>query len=440
MRIGIPADHLDMIASANPRWDGHALLVSPSVQSEPDPIGHVQGILLYIFKFQKFSESRWLQTGISSRGLVAAISVGLLQVMRMARADPHNSDYHAHGIQELTLPVKKHVCVASLVAFVGESAMAIVLGEERLLRIADRLEQSIQEEVDFIASTTSYAWSRIAGLIGDPSYSSSDLMSDCILGGHVSAGFIYKRVLPELDRYLWKLARGSIEQNLRDLDAHSDPAGPPGLDPGCGQKVKRLLRMTCPFKLLVQGVLMLMEVIWGTSAVEQGHGSCAVIHRVHKTLTVEQLVVRSLLHQARAFFSHTSEDLALARLRAQLERLKAKSVSFTGRSMHLSDLMREVSVALPCGAKMPASLRQAVVRYHGPMHRSLHASAQARCDAAEEATRRMEPIVCADVGHLEDQIDLFVNRFEQEKSDKSKTNAISGHKFTDADMQELLVL
>ena len=440
-RMGIPADHLDMIAAANPRWDGSALLVSSSVRSRPDPVGMVQGIILYIFKFQKFSESRWLQTGVSSRGVVAAISVWLLQVMRMVRADPHNTDYHAHGIQELTVPVKKHACIASLVTFVCETAMAMVLQEERLLRIADELEESIQQEVEFLVATSAYTWNRLSAVIGDPSYTTADLMSDCLLGGHVSAAFIARRVLSELKGYPWALARGDIEQNLRDLDAHPDPKGPRGLDAGCGQKAKRLLTMKYPFQLLVKGARMLLDVIWGTRSVEQGHGSCAVIHRVHKLLTPVQLAVRSLLHQARAFFSRCPEEQSLARLRTKLDRLKAKKAQYNGRQVYMKELMDEVSGSLPVGAKLPASLRQAVVQYHGAMHRVLPASAQARYDEiADETSRRMQDTARGDIEHLEDEMALFVSRFEQEKREKAKTNIITGHRFSDTDVQALLEL
>ena len=139
--MGVPADHLDMIVNANPRWDGRASLVSSSVRSERDPAGYVQGIMLYIFKFQKFSESRWLQTGISSRSIVAAMSIGLLYVMQMVRADPHNTDYHAHGIQEPTLPVKKHACVAPLLLLLARLRWR--LSWTRGVHFASRIDSGI---------------------------------------------------------------------------------------------------------------------------------------------------------------------------------------------------------------------------------------------------------------------------------------------------------
>ena len=236
IRMGVPADHLDDIVRANPRWNGQALLVSSSVLSESDPIGFVQGIILFIFKFRKFSESRWLQTGVSSRGLAASVSVGLLQVMRMVRADPHNTDDHAHGIEELTIPVMKHACIASLVASVCETAHATALQEERLLRIADDLEQTVLQEVQFLVSTTTYTWTRVHALIGDAAYTVADFRSDCILAGHVSASYIERRVFVQLRGYPWALARGDIGQNLRELAAHPNPQGPSDLDAGCGKK------------------------------------------------------------------------------------------------------------------------------------------------------------------------------------------------------------
>ena len=54
---------------------------------------------------------------------------------------------HIHGIEHLARDVRKHAVVGSCVAFVGESAMSVVLEEEHLVLSADDIEETIRDEI-----------------------------------------------------------------------------------------------------------------------------------------------------------------------------------------------------------------------------------------------------------------------------------------------------
>jgi len=98
--------------------------------------------------------------------------------------------------------------------------------------------------------------------------------------------------------------------------------------------------------ILADAVELFLDVPWSTRLVEQGHGSLAVMHRLHPSLGCEQLLVRGELHQARALFSEMTEDdaalhRAATRLHAAEMKLKRTS-AITGRNMFFQDFHAEL--------------------------------------------------------------------------------------------------
>ena len=98
--------------------------------------------------------------------------------------------------------------------------------------------------------------------------------------------------------------------------------------------------------LLVLAVTMLLDIVWGTRASENGHGSCGAIHRFHKLPTAMWLSLRSFLHQCRAMFNLSREALRLNRLELSLQRTRSRLIRLDGRKCYLQDLFDEVKKAL----------------------------------------------------------------------------------------------
>ena len=73
-------------------WDGHRLLVSAKYEDEPTLHEKVTGLLLTVFRFKKFTDSRWCTLGDSSRTLVASLSLGLDALIELIRKDPRTSN------------------------------------------------------------------------------------------------------------------------------------------------------------------------------------------------------------------------------------------------------------------------------------------------------------------------------------------------------------
>ena len=85
----------------------------------------------------------------------------------------------------------------------------------------------------------------------------------------------------------------TIKGNLRKLLE----GGYRNVDTGCTLKVQKLLEAGWSVGSVASGVSLLPDVEWSTIAVEQGHGSCAVLHRFHTDMEQHILANRSMLRQ-----------------------------------------------------------------------------------------------------------------------------------------------
>ena len=74
-----------MLAEINPYWhDGHLRVSSVMDNGQATNANEVGDALLYIMKLHKFTETRWLTVGLSCRGLIASLSVGLPRLAELA--------------------------------------------------------------------------------------------------------------------------------------------------------------------------------------------------------------------------------------------------------------------------------------------------------------------------------------------------------------------
>lgn len=115
----------------------------------------------------------------------------------------------------------------------------------------------------------------------------------------------------------------------------------------------------------------MLEISWTTAGVEQGHGSMAVVHKLHRGYTASLLAARSLLHQCRVLFAKLREDTATRRLRARFEKLEAaRPERITGRHVFLADCYSAVKKERQI-QQLPNDTRLDIMKRHGEIFGSL---------------------------------------------------------------------
>lgn len=166
--LGLDADVAESPADMDLVWNGKELLVSQRFQSDPSLIDAITSNMLAAFRFRKFSESRWLTVGESSRTLVAGLLLGLRESVEEVRNDTHSRDYYLHGFGKLSDELVKYACVLALAPQVPDGALLDLLGDDRLAQRADIVREVLREGQDWIASVGPVAWQRLASLLGAP--------------------------------------------------------------------------------------------------------------------------------------------------------------------------------------------------------------------------------------------------------------------------------
>ena len=436
-RLGITPDQLHLLVLVNPCWTGTVLLVSTDLQCLPDPLGVVQNAILLVLKLSRFSESRFLGAGMSNRALQGAYAIGVWKIVELAREVPSNSEYYIHGFDKLTPVVRKMSCIACLVSYVPEKVLGLINKDERIMKNIDDVERALHEAIEYVVATLTSTWERLADMIAIPDYGWRDLAADTIASTHVCAGHIERHLLRNCRGYPWCLARGDIRENLQNLASSDHP--PLNLDAGCGAKAREMLCLGYPMSRVVAAVTLLLFIIWGTRAVEQGHGSTAVTKKAHPYLTSFILAIRSLLHQARTLFN-IPKDIA-TKLERKLAIAYAIRFSSQGRGAFFRELTNSILERVPSGARAPPGLMNEILRQHGRLYRALPVEARMRYDqdASKTATERRERLD-AYVDTLQIELDNHYTTQQQRNLDRGKTNIVSHHRLTDDELEQLLAV
>jgi len=435
--MGVEADMVDEVTRVNPWWRDGRLYVNGELAHDPDCMEKVSHVMLYLCRWRKFSDSRWCTMGPSCRTLLWGLCVGLEAWVALARADPAASDFFLHGFAKLSPGIKRYCAVVAMVAFVPDALLAEVLVDDRLVKHAARLQEVVAEELFWVESVGGFTWRRLAAVLGD-GQGANELRHDVVHACHVSAAFIHNKVFAELNRFPWKLAVGSVPDNLEALAATEEP-----IRDSCAHKLRVLLRMGFNRAKLIAAVTLLQEVPWSSVPVEQAHASAAVIHRFHPEYGVDVLATRATLHQCRHFFLEPPEVSKEARESKKIEALRRKGPEkVSGKHAFLAHLIESAKAALPAEAKLPQAMVRQIVREHGRLFQELPPAGQAAFhrEAVQRASERSMGVQ-EELQHLQTARQLGKARVNAELLTEGLLNRVPLARFSEVDytsMKQLL--
>jgi len=119
-------------------WTGDQLAVTATHGRGNDLSMDVANALIYLFKWRKFSESRWLILGTACSPLVVGFSVGLFALNSEIMAKG-SSTYYLGGVEGLTPRLRKFCVVATLASRVCDSFIVGLFEDDRVARSVDSL-------------------------------------------------------------------------------------------------------------------------------------------------------------------------------------------------------------------------------------------------------------------------------------------------------------
>jgi hypothetical protein len=107
----VHGEFLDTLVRLQLRFEHGALLVAASWEGDLDTENMIYTCLLHLWKFTKFTSSRWTTLGSSSRSLLASTVVGLEDLVHYIMEDKANSTYYIKGFSLFDQKVHELVAV-----------------------------------------------------------------------------------------------------------------------------------------------------------------------------------------------------------------------------------------------------------------------------------------------------------------------------------------
>ena len=283
--------------------------------------------------------------------------------------------------------------------------------------------------MSWIASLGLPFWLRLAALV--PGKSAAALRTACLRAANISASCLERKALSVARGLPWSLVRGDIGANLDALLEAPAPKEPTAL------KIRRLLELGYGRLMLVEGIERLGDVHWSTTIVEQGHGSAAVVHKVHRQYGLNMLCQRAMIHMTRGLFPAPAEEAKDQRSQQRLTTLSKKQPQkISGRQVFMKDCME---VASEGPKKERGAKGQAVMRLHSSLWEALpdRDKMQYERRASRLAEQRKEEVEAEVVAVMAAQA---ARSLSGDRMDAAGQLRLSGCRFSVAELDALATL
>ena len=158
--VEVLSEHLQL------RFHEGRLLVSQECSSRPDLIGVVSSCLLSVWKFVRFTESRFLTAGSSSRTVVAALLLGIEDLVKFIATETSAPKLYLNGFFRLQGDRNTFMAEAALISRVTDGVLADLLEGSRVARRHDDLWQTLSEDLKWLIDLPFFAWQPVSS-VGD---------------------------------------------------------------------------------------------------------------------------------------------------------------------------------------------------------------------------------------------------------------------------------
>lgn len=141
--LGVLPDTIDLLMYLQLRWEVDGLHVAARFEGDPNILHLVSTALLALWRYDKWSASRWVSIGPGCRALVASMATGLRDLVSFARKQPHTSEFFIHNFGRIDSDpgLRRFVCVAGISAWVADSALVLVMDDDRAAAVGQELHQ-----------------------------------------------------------------------------------------------------------------------------------------------------------------------------------------------------------------------------------------------------------------------------------------------------------
>ncbi|CAK0826530.1 unnamed protein product, partial [Prorocentrum cordatum] len=336
---------LDEFGDLQLRYQDVQLEVVAKFRGQPDVKDRVEVMLVRLWQFRKFSDSRWANLGRSWRALLSAVVAGSGSFHRFTMRETSSSKFFIKGFSQWAGEVRRFAIMATS-STVVDAALHALLKDDQLMQVIGTVEAGIPEDLCRQQDIADEVWETIADSIDEP--------------------------LP------FSLCVGDVVANLGSLSQGGMP------NEETSAKICPLFRIGFDMGAIEDGLALLANVSFSSTTVEQGRAAASAIMKNHKDYCANAMTFPNLVKQAAALVSSTRAAKLPPRLRAQLGGLRRRRPNrISGRRVCVEELSLQAQSG-PDGCASGARPTKAIIKGHGRAWRAK--SAQVKQHYARKAS------------------------------------------------------
>jgi hypothetical protein len=360
--MGISDEWLPLFVDLQLRWQDGCLMVRADLEHFEDTPKQISLCLLHIWKFRTWSDSRWCGMTRACRCLVQSLCCGLADLVKWIQNDPSMSNYYIDGFNHLSMPIIRFACVVTCAGRVSEEPLAIMLADDRLPRIVDKVDQCIAQQRDYALGLGSEVLLKLAQISTSSMRELYDDISQAVL---VQLGYMSKK-MQDLRQPPWSLCLGNIEVSLKGLGEAA-----PATDVTT-RKIQLLVQMGYPMESLVPAIRLMAEAPHTTRAVEQAHNVASSLLKQHKMYGQSTMQARAMVSAMQPLVREDPDRKRERNLSVRIDRLANKCPQRIGaRHVYMRSLVDRAAHSTDSRYSSRSVVAKKVMKGHGKQFNKL---------------------------------------------------------------------
>ena len=353
---GLAPETVEVFVGLGVRYENGRLKIRSQWRGHRELADLLAAVMLQTWCWKKFSDSRWISFGASCRQLLGSLLLGLQDYVEEVLATPGTSTYHLRGFGFLDAEALRMTAVFAISSAVSDSALSMLLADDRLPLILQDFENDVREEAELVENLQDNTIAAVATACG---VSTSLLRDQAAKSAWVQASFLIERVRAAHEPP-WSLVLKPPDEALHEIEHGERP------EEEVTQKLYDLLQLGYPRATLKRLLYLLSQASWSSTPVEQAHVVTSMLKRLHNNYGVDTLQTRSVLCSFATLLRPSVRELKIMRLERRLEVLaKRQPNKFTGRQCYVRDLWRKADDLRLRGRAIPSNMARRVIQVHG---------------------------------------------------------------------------
>lgn len=161
---GLPPKWVDQLVELELRYEHGHLKVGAKWEDDPELPQLLMTLMLKLWEWRRFSDSRWASMGASCRSMLAACLSGLPDFVGEVLANPSAHTFYLKGFLYMTGEVKALVALIACSSFIADTLLAELMEDDRLPMRHDGLQQELLRELEYIEALEMPVFEIIGGV------------------------------------------------------------------------------------------------------------------------------------------------------------------------------------------------------------------------------------------------------------------------------------